>query len=251
MNELHHRNLREQFAQRIQTYETSARWMLAPELIAAHKAAAGPAPAQANRAVDLCCGTGIVGRNLLSLGWNVTGLDLTPEMATVAAEHFPVRTGSVEKMPFAEGEFDLATLRQSLMLVDAEATVREVNRILVPDGRFILVHSVPFGAADDETYSAVQHTRHINMKTYFRANELETLLRDTGFKITAHQFLRVRESVDHWLNSAPELSPVLRAKTRALIAQAPASYREARRVQDVRGELFEDWNWSLITAQKL
>jgi DNA gyrase subunit B len=247
----HHQKIRDQFAQRIQTYETSARWMLAPELITAHRRAAGLAPREFSRAVDLCCGTGIVGRHLLDLGWLVEGLDLTPEMAAVAATHFPTRTGSVENMPFADGSFDLATLRQSLMLVDAQKTVQEVHRVLAPGGRFVLLHSVPFGDADDGAYSAVQKARHINIKSYLRAADLEDLLETNGLKVIHHDSLRVRESVDHWLNSAPELSTDLRGRIRDLIVQAPESYKNIRRVEIDNGELFEDWNWSIITAQKI
>lgn len=247
---IHHESIRQQFAQRISTYEKAAAWMLAPDLIEAHREAAGPAPADANLCLDLCCGTGIVGRNLLDLGWNVKGLDLTPEMGAAAETYFPVQTGSVEAMPIPDNTYDLAILRQSFMLVDGDKALNEIHRILKPGGRFILIQSVSFGTADDEVYSQVQWARHINQKTYYRQIDLENSMRNHGFSIVGAKTLRVRESVDHWLNSAPELKPELRQKIRHLIAGAPDAYKWARDVRETGGELSEDWNWLVLTGQK-
>lgn len=248
--EFHHDNIRSQFAQRILTYERAARWMLDEDLITAQRTAAGEAPAKANSCLDLCCGTGIVGRNLLNLGWKVKGLDLTPEMAWVASQYFPVKIGSVEEIPYPENSFDLATLRQSFMLVNGAKTLKEIHRILKPGGRFMLIQSIPFSDDDNEIYEKVQWARHINMLTYYRGQDLERAMMDAGFSIADSQTLRVRESVDHWLNSAPELPGELRNNIRSLIADAGEDYKKARNVEINGGELFEDWNWLILTGQK-
>lgn len=242
--------IRNQFAQRIQTYERAAVWMLNEDLIKAQRAAAGVAPQGLDLCLDLCCGTGIVGRNLLDLGWKVKGLDLTPEMGWVASQYFPVQIGSIEKLEIPDATYDLATLRQSFMLVDGPKALREIHRVLKPGARFILIQSTSFSEGDEAVYQQVQNARHINQKTYYRAIDLENTFRDHGFKVADVKTLRVRESVDHWLNSAPELKPELRAKIRQLIAGAPESYRRARDVREVGGELFEDWNWVVLTGQK-
>ncbi|MGE4131822.1 MAG: class I SAM-dependent methyltransferase [Bdellovibrionales bacterium] len=250
MEVTHHENIRQQFAQRILTYERAARWMLNPDLLQAQREAAGPAPTDARECLDLCCGTGIVGRNLLDLGWKVRGLDLTPEMAYVGSQHFPVKIGSVEEIPFPDNTFDLTILRQSFMLVDGEKTLREIHRILKPGGRFILIQSVAFSSEDDKVYEEVQRARHINLLTYYRDEDLRLALEKAGLKVIGHDTLRVRESVDHWLNSAPELAPALRQRIRDLIAHAPSGYQQARAVEINGGELFEDWNWLILTGQK-
>lgn len=246
----HHENIRQQFAPRIATYETAARWMLSPELIAAQREMMGPAPKDQNRCLDLCCGTGIVGRNLLDLGWQVQGLDLTPEMVAVASRYFPAEVGSVESIPMADSSFDAATLRQSFMLVDGKKTMAEVARVLKPGGRFLLIQSVSFSEADDSVYEQVQRARHINLLTYYRAQDLVDLMSEFGFTDLTARTLVIRESVDHWLKSAPELGEDLRKKIRSLIADAPPEYKAQRNVQTVNGELFEDWNWLLLIGKK-
>ncbi len=251
-NEIHHENVRNQYAQRILTYETAARWMLDEDLLRAQKdAAAWPASPEDNQCLDLCCGTGIAGRSLIGMGWKVRGLDLTPEMAWVASQYFPVKIASIEKMPYADKSFDLAVLRQSMMLIHGPRALKEVYRVLKPGGRLILIQSIPFSDDDDPVYAEVQMARHINLTTYYRAEDLESSVRTAGFSILNQETLRVRESVDHWLSSAPELNSELRTKIRQLIAEAPDPYKNSRSVEINGGELFEDWNWLILTAQKV
>jgi ubiquinone/menaquinone biosynthesis C-methylase UbiE len=245
-----HEMIRQQFAQRIQTYERAAAWMLSPALIEAQREVVGRPEGGRDLCLDLCCGTGIVGRNLTDLGWQVKGLDLTPEMGWVASQYFPVKIGSIEAIDYPDNTFDLAILRQSFMLVEGDRSLAEIYRIVKPGGRFVLIQSTSFSDEDDAVYTQVQGARHINQRTYYRAIDLENSLRKHGFSIADRKTLRVRESVDHWLNSAPELKPELRAHIRQLIAGAPEGYQRVRDVRSVGGELFEDWNWLLITGQK-
>lgn len=251
MNEISRdEKIRRQFARRIATYERAAAWMLSPELIQLQRETVGIGPETGNQCLDLCCGTGIVGRHLLDLNWKVTGLDLTPEMGFVASEFFPVKIGSIEKIESDDEVYDLAILRQSFMLVDGDKAMREIFRVLKPGGRFILIQSTSFSDEDDEVYSQVQWARHINQTTYYRAEDLKNIMIKHGFDVVSTRHLRIRESVDHWLNSAPELEPSVRQQIRGLIAQAPDSYKKIRRVEEVGGELFEDWNWIAITGAR-
>lgn len=240
--------VRAQFSMRVPTFNTAANWMLDENLLAAHLRAAGDPAAGYARALDLCCGTGIVGRALQRVGFNVSGIDLTPEMAEEADRYFPSVAGSVDAMPFADGAFDLAVLRQSYMLLDAKKSLAEIRRVLRPGGTFVLSQSVPFSGADEPRYREVQLARHLHIIKYDTAESLLRELNDHGFTVKSVTFLRVRESTDRWLRCAPELTPELRARIRELIRGAPESYRAARHVTEESGELFEDWNWAVFQA---
>jgi ubiquinone/menaquinone biosynthesis C-methylase UbiE len=249
--EHHHDNIRRQFAQRIDTYERAATWMLSPALIEAQREVVGRAQAGRDLCLDLCCGTGIVGRNLLDLGWQVKGLDLTPEMGWVASQYFPVKIGSIENIELPDNTYDLAILRQAFMLVNGKKALAEIHRVLKPGGRFVLIQSVSFSGDDDRVYEEVQRARHINLVSYYREADLISSLTEAGFRVAGRKQLAVRESVDRWLNSAPELKPELRARIRGLISGATDAYKRARDVRTEGGELFENWNWLLITGEKV
>jgi ubiquinone/menaquinone biosynthesis C-methylase UbiE len=96
------------------------------------------------RVLDVACGTGIVARlaaeRVGSTG-SVVGLDLNPGMLAVARSLTPSiewHETSAESMPFQDQAFDVVLCQMGLQFVqDKPAALREVRRVLVPEGRFI------------------------------------------------------------------------------------------------------------------
>jgi SAM-dependent methyltransferase len=100
--------------------------------------------AQANRVLDLACGTGRIGVWLRQQGvQTIDGMDFTPEMLARAAEkgvYNQLFKGSVFDTGLPSESYDLAV--QSLAdehLPTLPPLYREVARIVQPGGRFILV----------------------------------------------------------------------------------------------------------------
>jgi DNA gyrase subunit B len=243
----HEQKLKDQFSIRVSTFNQAANWMLSPELIAAHVRAAGGAGSN-KKILDLCCGTGIVGKAFLKAGWHVEGIDITPEMAQETCKSFSAIASSVEKMPFADGSFDAAVLRQSYMLLDGPKALGEIGRVIRKGGQFVLSQSVAFGADDEEQYIKVQKARHINMLRYYSTQDLVDELKANGFSVLKKDFLRVRENSSQWMKRAPELKTELKEQIVSLIRNAPEPYRRVRNVSVENGEVFEDWNWVILTA---
>lgn len=240
--------IQDQFSARVDSFVYSANWMLDKGLLSAHLQLAGP-PQPGQKCLDLCCGPGIVGQLFQDQGWEVTGIDITPGMVKAASVHFTTVQGGIESMPFEDNHFDLAVLRQSFMLVNGPAALQEIRRVLKPEGSFILSQSFAFSEEDEEQYRRVQEARHINMTCYYTPEDLRKELKDHGFTVEQTHELRVRESVDHWLQAAPELDETLRQTIRNLIATAPSGYRTVHCVEEVDGELLEDWSWQVIRAK--
>jgi demethylmenaquinone methyltransferase/2-methoxy-6-polyprenyl-1,4-benzoquinol methylase len=106
------------------------------------------APPHGGRVLDCCCGTGDLVFGLLRSDptLDVTGIDFCRPMldraerrsarGTRSLAHFV--EGDVMAMPFAENEFDGATMGFSLRnVVDVGATLREILRVLKPGARFV------------------------------------------------------------------------------------------------------------------
>jgi demethylmenaquinone methyltransferase / 2-methoxy-6-polyprenyl-1,4-benzoquinol methylase len=99
------------------------------------------------RILDCCCGTGdlVFGLTRSDPTLEVTGVDFCHPMLERAARRAAHRRGNmrfiegdVMAMPFADDEFDGATMGFSLRnVVDLDATLREILRVLRPGARFV------------------------------------------------------------------------------------------------------------------
>jgi ubiquinone/menaquinone biosynthesis C-methylase UbiE len=136
------------------------------------------------RALDAACGTGRHARQLVTLGHDVLGIDLTPEMVRRAAENVPEATfleGDLRAIPADNEHFDLAVCALALAhLPELCAPLRELARVLRPSGRLIVsvMHpfqallgwQAPFADARGERRFAREHLHtHADYLTAFRA----------------------------------------------------------------------------------
>ena len=80
---------------------------------------------------------------------SLTGLDRqsSPELERRAGKDFTFYQGNVEKMPFAEGQFDTVVATLLFCTADIEKSMSEIQRVLKPGGLFIFIEHVrPTGA---------------------------------------------------------------------------------------------------------
>jgi arsenite methyltransferase len=103
--------------------------------------------APGERVLDLGCGAGtdtLVAVQMVGAHGHVTGIDMTPEMlakARAAAAEMGVTNvefveGEAERLPFADGSFDVVVSNGVIDLIpDKDAVFAELNRTLAPGGR--------------------------------------------------------------------------------------------------------------------
>jgi demethylmenaquinone methyltransferase/2-methoxy-6-polyprenyl-1,4-benzoquinol methylase len=104
-------------------------------------------PRDGGRVLDVATGTGLVAAELLARGFDVTGLDQSPDMLALARERFGPRVelveSSAESLPFDDASFDHLTVTYLLRYVDdPAATLKELARVVRPGG---VVASLEFG----------------------------------------------------------------------------------------------------------
>jgi demethylmenaquinone methyltransferase / 2-methoxy-6-polyprenyl-1,4-benzoquinol methylase len=103
--------------------------------------------------LDVATGTGLVAVELLRRGFQVTGVDLSPEMLAVAhrrlGDEVKLINASAEALPLASGSFDHLTVTHVLRYVaEPEATLAELARVVRPGGIVALLEfGVPKGPA--------------------------------------------------------------------------------------------------------
>jgi SAM-dependent methyltransferase len=239
----------EQFNKRAGTYSGSANWISDPELLQAHVVSSGRKPP--GHLLEICCGTGMVGRQFQAAGWSVCGVDLTKGMAEEANRFFPCICTSAEQIPYLDDSFDVVVLRQAYFLLDnGQQVLAEARRILKPDGVFVFSQTVPYSAVDRPWLEKIHRTKQLQLREFFTEETLAQELERDHFRVVATHRLSVRENINRWMAAAPELSEEKRAEVCGLVANAPESYQHLHDVQVVNGEVFENWNWVIFTAQK-
>jgi demethylmenaquinone methyltransferase / 2-methoxy-6-polyprenyl-1,4-benzoquinol methylase len=94
--------------------------------------------------VDVATGTGMVAAELLRHGFEVTGVDQSPEMLAIARRRdIDVVVASAESLPFSEATFDHLTFTYLMRYVEnPRATLAELARVVRPGG---VVASLEFG----------------------------------------------------------------------------------------------------------
>jgi ubiquinone/menaquinone biosynthesis C-methylase UbiE len=244
--------VRTQFSIRAGSFDRSAEWITDKALIGAHVRLAGEAIKEKNKAIEVCCGTGQVGREFIENGWDVTGIDITSEMVKEASRHFPAVVADAQRhIPFPDNSFDLAVMRQALFLMDPEKVLGETRRILKAGGVFILSQTVPFSKKDEDWLKDIHLAKQAQLKRFYTTEDIEGELGKNGFLVKEKIFLRVRESISRWMAEAPELTTDARQKVIDMVKDAPSGYKDERRVEVRAGEVFEDWNWVIFKAQAL
>ena len=109
---------------------------------------AGLRPGQT--ALDLCTGTGKLAHELLPYvgqSGRVIGVDFSPAMLALARQREPnvqFRLGDVARLSEADASVDAVTIGFGLRnLVDRDAALREMVRVLRPGGRLVILEFAP------------------------------------------------------------------------------------------------------------
>lgn len=207
------------------------------------------APQPGERVLDVACGTGVVARLAaphVGATGQVRGLDINAEALAVARSLPPPlgavitwHEGSAVAMPFADATFDLVLCQQGLQFFpDRPAALRDMHRVLVPDGRVALsvwraiqhspAYAVLADALERQGFAEVATSR----RTPFvlgNAEEIRALLAEAGFQhVTMHLASKMARF------ASPEL--FVRLQTTASVT-APAS---------VFARVSEEARWALI-----
>ncbi len=111
------------------------------------------------------------------------GVDPSPRMLDIAHKRgIEVVYGVAEKLPFADSSFDLALMVTTIcFLDDIESAFREVNRILMPSGSFII------GFIDKNSPVGRSYTEKrkknvfYSLANFYSMDEVVSLLKISGF----------------------------------------------------------------------
>src|SRR6266849_4250259 len=170
------------------------------------------------RALDLGCGTGYSLawlRDRLKIG-DVYGIDLSPHAAAFwrARGLRTVALASVDKLPFGECEFDLATCFDVIYQLSderASAAVLEIHRVLKP-GALLFIR--------EPAYQWMRGGHDVAVGTHRRytLTDLRRLLRAHGFKLRRSTYAN---TLLFWAAAPHRLLSKLRGSTQSDVKPVP------------------------------
>jgi 2-polyprenyl-3-methyl-5-hydroxy-6-metoxy-1,4-benzoquinol methylase len=97
---------------------------------------------QRPRLLDVGCGNGFFLRKMRERGWQVTGVEPDADAARIGNDRFGLNilAGTLESVMFPDSQFDVVTMQHVIEhLPDPLQTLREVFRVLKPEGRLVVV----------------------------------------------------------------------------------------------------------------
>ena len=143
-------------------------------------------PDSAGLILDLGCGEGRAGRQLLAAGRQVLGIERSPTLARAAATGspaLPVAQADAARLPLTDTCIDLAVASMSLLdMDDFEDAIAETARVLRPGGVFCFAIVHPFDSACEG--GAASDARLIVPLPYLTSRRYEDHFERDGLTIT-------------------------------------------------------------------
>ena len=207
------------------------------------------------RVLDVGTGTGVVAAGIAPHVSEVTGIDITPEMVSSAAElhrdkgNMAFRQGDVENLSFDADSFDLATGRMVFHHVnDCHKGLVEMMRVLKPGRHCVVCEGVPPDHLTRQRYEeifALKEKRHT-----FSEAELINLFDRAGYEdIYLTPFFMRQVSLNNWLDNAA-LPEETVEEIRRLHLTANDHFKDIYRLNEKDGDILMDWKFIMIKGRK-
>ncbi len=206
-------------------------------------------------ALDVATGGGHTALWLARHGWKVTAGDIAPRMlenaqrlCTEAGFEIQTRIFPAEEMPFADGTFDLVTVRVAPHHFSSPGKfVREASRVLKPGGHFLLIDgSVPDDDSETEEWlHRVEKWRDPSHGRFLARKAWEELARAAGLLVLRSELHSRKQPDLEWYFETAATPEVNRTKVLEAVATASDHVRTALRLENEAGKIA--WWWPMLT----
>ncbi|KYP79471.1 class I SAM-dependent methyltransferase [Ferroacidibacillus organovorans] len=217
-------------------------------------------PTSADIMLDVATGGGHVAKTLAPFVQSVTVTDLTSMMLETARNHLTESgvknaqyvLADAEELPFLKDSFDIVTCRIAAHhFPNPAAFIREVARVLRPNGRFLLIDNV---APDDPACSdfvnlveAIRDPSHVKCLTVL---QWQSLLEKQGFILAQSTARKKKFRFQSWLDRmAP--TDAHRLAVSSMLLNAPRDFKSYFNIVIENGAVssFETDEWIALAVK--
>jgi ubiquinone/menaquinone biosynthesis C-methylase UbiE len=206
-------------------------------------------------ALDVATGGGHTALWLARHQWKVTAGDIAPRMLDNAQKlcaeagfGIETRLFPAEEMPFADGSFDLVTVRVAPHHFSSPARfVRETARVLKPGGHFLLIDGcVPDDDPETEEWlHRAEKWRDPSHGRFLSREAWENLAREAGLRVV-RSGLHARKQPDlEWYFETAATPGENREKVLEAVANASEHVKAVLRLGYEEGKIV--WWWPMLT----
>ena len=229
-----------QFGATANAYLTSAVHAQGADLEQLKHALAHLKPVAHSRVLDLGCGAGHASFAAATVANEVVAYDLSAEMLAVVSAaakdrglaNIKTQQGAAEVLPFADASFCAVVSRMSAHhWRDVPAALREIRRVLKPNGKVVLIDIV--GADDplcDTWLQSVELLRDPSHIRDYTPAEWAQMFEAAGLGAEVSPLWRIEIEFSSWV-ARMRTPEVAQAAIRHLWEKAPAEVRDRYRVQ--------------------
>ncbi len=202
----HSQVVQRQFGEQASAYLSSAVHASGPELEVLSRAVA---ERPGTSVLDLGCGAGHVSFGVAPFAASVLAYDLSEQMLGVVAaaaaerqlDNVVTRQGAAEQLPFEDASFDFVFSRYSAHHWREPAqALREVRRVLRPDGEAVFIDVVSPAIALYDTYlQAVELLRDTSHVRDYSVSQWHEMAGSAGLLVTGHSMQQLRLDFASWV----------------------------------------------------
>lgn len=209
------------------------------------------------RALDVATGTGHTALAFAPRVRCVVGVDLTPEMLSLArraakergAHNVSFGRADVERLPFPNGCFDLVTCRRAAHhFLNVVAALEEIGRVLRPGGLFVLEdRSVPEDDFVDRTMNRLDVLHDPSHVREYRLSEWNEMLSRSAFRVRSTAFFAAHRPLDSLTDRA---DPEDARQVLAVVDSLDTEQRRRMGVEGHDGVTYIDHYFVIVAAER-
>jgi len=202
-------------------------------------------------ALEVCCGTGVVGQRLALAGAKVTGLDISLSMLKHAKKKLSYCVNArAEHFPFGNNIFDVVICRQAFHFLDTSLVVKEMLRVVKPStGRIVISQIVPFGEEDSSWLFQIHRKKQPQLRNFLDEQDLKDLLKNAGCADTVLREHCIEEPINNWLKDT-FLPQAKIDEIKSMFVNAPGGYKTSHKLRCSGGDVFDTMRWVIARGKK-